>query len=689
MVMRKNISGIVLFFILLAKLGFCTEVKPYTIGNESLGFKDFEIGLIVDPTRELTINDIVKLQDSATLISSRFVISSIKPDYWFILKLHNPTDEMAYQIIGFDEACLEVADFYYFENQGLYYQKNGLQIPLVDRQIQNRWPLEGVMIEPGETKTCYLRMHSNFLITVGIFSETITVFSHQKQLQLKWYWFYFGAALALLIYNFMLFLNVRDRVYLFYVAYVFFLLLWVLLYSGFSLYWFKNIHLHYILHASAPAMATFLTLFTRELLKVRKVSKWIDNILIAIATIYIILTLLIMINIYFFQWLAGYSMFVLLFLLFTGVYCMVNKVPLSRFYVFAMSLYLIGLFMVAAINIDAIPYSLVSRYGFIAGSFFELVMFSLALGYRLKLLVNEKSAYQQKLIATERLMKQDLEIQVQERTNELTMLSEELEMINEELSLQIAEKDKAINALKESETALLISNSSKDKFFSIIAHDLRSPFNSILGFLSILKDDYGDYNDNQRIKMIDLVHSSAQHTFNLLENLLVWSRSQTKRIVFTPTALDINALIQDSIQLVAFQAKKKNINISLMSNESIVVKADEEMIQVVLRNVLSNAIKFTGNDGEIVVSSGLYAQNEGDMAVVSVKDSGVGMDDEVKINVFNLGQNTSLPGTNNEKGTGLGLILCKEFVEIHHGKIWVESIVGKGTTVHFTLPLSS
>lgn len=246
----------------------------------------------------------------------------------------------------------------------------------------------------------------------------------------------------------------------------------------------------------------------------------------------------------------------------------------------------------------------------------------------------------------------------------------------------ITDRKEVQKKLLESEATLRELNATKDKFFSIIAHDLRGPFNSILGFSELIaeKCNSGDFKDV--CKMSNLLNSSAQHSFQLLTNLLEWSRTQRGKKLFKPSDVNILDIVKEEIDLVSLTSNKKNISIKKICPD-IQVFADYNMLQTVFRNLLSNAVKYSLNGGEIIVK----VMREEKEVKVSVFDNGVGISKEKKKKLFNIGEVESTPGTSNEKGTGLGLILCKEFVEIHGGKIWVESIEGGGSVFYFTLPL--
>lgn len=239
------------------------------------------------------------------------------------------------------------------------------------------------------------------------------------------------------------------------------------------------------------------------------------------------------------------------------------------------------------------------------------------------------------------------------------------------------------NRLKDSEKSLRKSNAAKDKFFSIIAHDLKSPFNTLMGYNYLLMKEYHQYDDEKRESMIRSLYDITKQTFNLLENMLVWSRSQTGSIPFAPRSINITKLLLENVRMFAPTARAKNITLTMgMQITENFVFADPGMVQTVLRNLVTNAIKFTPEKGEVI----LNVEDENDeQVIVSVSDNGVGIDPAKKDQLFAVDNNYSTRGTHDEKGTGLGLAICREFVEKNGGEIWLESTPGAGSKFSFTL----
>ena len=231
-------------------------------------------------------------------------------------------------------------------------------------------------------------------------------------------------------------------------------------------------------------------------------------------------------------------------------------------------------------------------------------------------------------------------------------------------------------------TKLLATNNSKDKFFSILAHDLRGPLGSALGWSELLIQEVDSLPKEQIHKMSSMVYESVNTAFSLLTNLLEWGRTQSGKMAFTPKLIPLSELVEEIVCLLNGLAQLKFITIKNLIPPDHVVLADRNMLTTIIRNLISNAIKYTNLNGNISISS--RANNQ--LCQIAVSDDGVGMTDEKIEQLFQIENSISSPGTNEEKGTGLGLILCKEFVEKHGGKIWVDSQMGQGSTFYFILP---
>jgi PAS domain S-box-containing protein len=223
----------------------------------------------------------------------------------------------------------------------------------------------------------------------------------------------------------------------------------------------------------------------------------------------------------------------------------------------------------------------------------------------------------------------------------------------------------------------------KDKFFSIISHDLRSPLSGLMGILDILNSSYETLDENEKKEIISDATLVSKTTYTLMENLLEWSRIQTGIMNYQPERLKIQRLVNNIVLLYEPNFKNKGINFTSDIKTDIFVFADKSMTETILRNLISNAIKFTFQGGTIAASSDI----NGDMVIIKVKDSGVGIDEEKIPDLFRVDVSSSTKGTAKEPGTGLGLIICEELAERQKGKIWIESKKNEGSTVYFSVPI--
>jgi PAS domain S-box-containing protein len=278
---------------------------------------------------------------------------------------------------------------------------------------------------------------------------------------------------------------------------------------------------------------------------------------------------------------------------------------------------------------------------------------------KLKKIENQLRKKSDDLLETNRLL--------EGRQKEILMQSEALALQTQNLMMINTELDRL--------------NRTKDKFFSIIAHDLRNPFNAIIGFCELLRTDFSDMDDHQKLNLLELINISSQTAYNLLENLLQWARTQTDKINYDPVEFNLSESVKAVMDLHCVTARKKGVKLKNQIDNKTLVYADKNMISTVLRNLVSNAIKFSNPNGDIIVSSNLKT----DMVEVHVADSGIGMNRESLTKLFRIDTYYSTAGTMGESGTGLGLIICKEFVEKNSGRIKASSSEGSGTTVSFTL----
>ncbi len=278
-----------------------------------------------------------------------------------------------------------------------------------------------------------------------------------------------------------------------------------------------------------------------------------------------------------------------------------------------------------------------------------------------------------------------LQQELQEQNRTLDTYVTLLEERNVELNAKNAQLDGKNAQLDEKNAQLKEVNASKDKFFSIIAHDLRNPFSGFLGLTKIIVENIDSYDQDGLTKFVGVLHDAAKNLYSLLENLLTWARIQQGVIDYVPRPLNLHTIVRRNTDLLRPSAEQKQISLINKIEGQTIVSADDKMVDTVVRNLLSNALKFTTSGGTVTVSA---RPAEGHVEV-AVSDTGIGISEKNIAKLFRIDAKYQRVGTADELGTGLGLILCKDFVERNNGDIGVESEVGQGATFRFTLPKPS
>ena len=251
----------------------------------------------------------------------------------------------------------------------------------------------------------------------------------------------------------------------------------------------------------------------------------------------------------------------------------------------------------------------------------------------------------------------------------------DLKKAKKTISLQNEELEKQREQLRE-------LNASKDKFFSIIAHDLRNPIAGFLNLTDVLSTNFDVFSESENKDFITVMNQASKQLYNLLENLLQWSRSQTGNIDYEPRYISVKKMINEIIDALMINIENKQLKINIKVDDKTIAYVDENMITTVIRNLISNAIKFS----PLGESINIRCTQQDEFIVLAIIDNGVGIKKDDQNKLFRIDQHITTPGTADEKGSGLGLILCKEFVEKNGGKIWVESEINKGSSFIFTMP---
>ncbi|NVO18966.1 MAG: hypothetical protein HXX13_04665 [Bacteroidetes bacterium] len=606
---------------------------------------------------------------------------------WFKINFSNHCDADAW--LEFGTIAARYIDFYAPDSNGRYHA------PILTgslRGIKSKpYPVNTFWMPLSKAgdhsvKTYYIRIEEQTPFEAPLFIGTLQSLHKHKSTNDYLVAGYMGAIIIMLLYNAFIWLSTREKLYLIYILYLFCSLVVPPAQNSYPFmarignyeWWFEHfIFFVAVANSLVGLFAIFYLNLKTELPKIYRIMVVLIMSLLVMGTLNFFFPIGNLVN-------AFQVCIILLFslCLFSGYYLLIRRRKQAFYYSLGWTFMIIfACIFIFTIN-GLLPYNSFTRNAVFFGIVLETWMFSLALGNRINVLKREKESTQQDMLyqAIEneksiRDQKEELEKEVIKRTAEILNASKELRAVNKQLA-------NSNEKLSEQTANLELVNATKDKFFSIIAHDLRNPFNTIFGFADLLAKNLDQY-DKEKIKeLLEPIRTSSKNTFTLLENLLTWSRMQTGEIEFEPGYHDIMILFQEAIESVESQARQKDIVINQGMTYYAEVFGDKNMITTILRNLLSNAIKFTHPGGVIL----LTASFKDDFCEISVKDNGVGITVQGLEKLFQVHNKINTKGTANERGTGLGLVLCKEFVQKQGGKIWANAKEGFGSEFSFTLP---
>ena len=428
-----KITAVVLVLIGLHLQAFAAapDAPVYEVGGGEVRYVDFPVYFVSDESRSVDVTDIAAGAIPGEVIPSRYHIPEVIADRWFIFDIRNSSGEPVTRIIRLDEAIFEVAELYYQQDGNWVRLQGGLNIPLNERALKNRTPSFAVSLSPEETRRLYLKFYSGtFHLTLGarLESPEQAVLFEQKFLFV--YMMFFGAVGALLAYNLFLLLSLRDMIYLYYVMHGVCFLVWTAFYNGFDFYFHDNLEINLGLMPVVPLIAAFQTMFMRRLLDTRLYLPLLDRFLAGIALYFFAISAGTFVNQGVYHYLALSVPALVIVLLGTGIYSVYRRLPMAPYYLAASSGNVIGSFFLAGVCIGAIEYSFPARHGILIGFTAEMIIFALALAYRVKRLENEKLHYQKEATRIEKSAREKLEVLVDRRTAELRKSNLELEKLS-------------------------------------------------------------------------------------------------------------------------------------------------------------------------------------------------------------------------------------------------------------------
>lgn len=610
--------------------------------------------IVKDPDSKMTAEELLMLPAIASAPEGNRIASFGFSDaaYWFSVSLDNTDSAPLQRLLVLEPTWLDDVQVTLIQANGTRQEyKGGDTLPFKHRTILHRQINFELTLPPGRNRLLVrTRTRDPFLVGMTLWERS--AFFESDSWESKYLGLIYGAIGAMLLFNLVLFLSVREKIYAAYVGYLSGFLIAHATYNGhmYPLFWpdspvwgnWAHSVFIYLFQLTGVFFAIhFLDLRTRLF----RAYRWaVGFILALLATsaitafwggygLHVSASIL---------WVIVYSPFLLLL----GILSLLAGNRAARFFLTATVAGFIGSFITAATVSGLIPFSFYGYRAIDFGMLVDAVLLSLALADRLRLSRAEAEQAKSELIEATRSHAQGLEETVAQRTQELSQ-----------------------------------ANATKDKFFAIVAHDLRGP----IGSLAVLFNDVIEAPKDLTGELLEIVRTSTNSTSKFLEELLTWARSQKGEIDCNPEAFDIGQVLMATQALFSTQAQAKGVHLNLNVEDACWVFADLAMTHTILRNLTSNALKFTQSGGS--VSARL--DKEQDRCSVQIKDTGVGMSQEIQQSLFRLDvRPQSLRGTQNETGTGLGLILCREFIEKMGGALSVESVPGKGSTFRFALPVA-
>ena len=654
-----------------------------------------EVAVLINQQEITWLIDKPGQQDFKQIINSGFTAYD-KKDFlspktnwaiWCKLELSNKS--------GFDqEYILQTAKWGLFEvyiiaeNENITHLLSGSLIPLHQRSQPSNTNAVKFLIGDNETKRVFLKFKSQYSIylhkDVSLRLVKQTYFEKTDRQRLLWQGLFFGIILVMALYNLFILFAVRDISYLYYVLSIISIGLYFAFYYGFGIEY---------LWPGLPRWDTFFftiinpftglvrILFTRTYLHTPHLLPRINRILNALATACVI-TLITGLGCYFLDIdilkplvtiIGALGALVLIMMLVAGIAAYYyDKYEPAKYFIAANILLVIGAIAFIFRETGLIADNFFTRYLVQYGVLIQAVVLSLGLASRLNRmrlqLANETITREQEKKELIEIQKRELQQQVNEKTSDLqqknTILSE------------------TVNQLTESENKLSQLNQVKDKLFSVVSHDLRNPLATMQSFLRLVTEHDKKMSEAERQKSFSEAQQSLDNLNELLYNLLQWSKSQMNLLQYRPDKLNIKLIIDGTVKLAQLNAQMKDVKIKTTVEEGLTAYADKDMAEFIVRNLLSNAIKFSYRNSNVEIKA--FALNK--TVVVEIIDNGVGLS-ETKIKTL-LKKNTATTqrGTEKEKGTGLGLLICKEFIAKNGGELQIKSEPGKGSVFSFTLP---
>lgn len=689
-----NIYFRLIFFTITLLLNFVStfsqaENTIKLFNNDQLFLAGKDISYFEDPIGKLKLKDILDAENQYLFKEHNrdvFNRPGTKSVFWIKITIQNYSDEDSWLEVGSNYAWY--IDFYAPDSLGQYLSpiETGTMRPENNKlhDVNLFWlPLNRA--NENQIKTYYVRVKSGLTFELPLQVGTIRSLSKNKYTNDNLTAGFIGIMLIMLLYNLFIYISTKDHIYLYYLGYLFLMTFSMPYANGYPfienldfLFFDKAFWNTYFLVWHAPAYffaGAFCIHYLDLKTKGPKIRRLIQLEIIIIAVVFPLLNIL---GFQFVDLVNVVQVSILIFYLTclaAGYYFVIKGHKQAYFYALGWTFLIAGAFIFFAVINGFLPYNPITRNALYFGVAIEVALFSLALANRLNELRDEKDLIRSENLLLIKDQNENLEREVKKRTTDLEAMNNELTQSNEELLLTTEKLD--------AQTKKLIDvNQTKDQLFAIISHDLRSPINSLKGILNLMYRE--DISKEEFLKFSKDAKHNVEHAHFMLNNLLNWASFQMHGMSTKAEVIGPKSIVSENIELFHEVAKKKSIIVRNEIHDETKIFADYNHINLVIRNLLSNALKFTENGGKVNFKAAIVQDN----CEISISDSGIGISDHILQDIFSFKSGNSQVGTEGEKGTGLGLPLCKEFIEKNNGQIWMESQNGEGTTFYVKLPLS-
>lgn len=579
--------------------------------------------------------------------------------HWFRFDLVNRSNTQDWFLeVGF--APLDHIELYSRDVNGKWtLQFSGDMYPISSRPVRHRHVVFPFVLKPDTRETYYLKVVSTSALQVPVSVWSPQGFRDHTYYEQFANGIFYGVMLIMVFYNLFLYFFIRDRTVLYY---VFTLVAGTNVVAYFQGYGFLYLNPEspgfneFVAAFASPFFIVTSVALTRSFLDLKRFSFWLDRLLLAVAVVSVIFGILTI-------GLSGYISYLpmrllallnFVFMMAAAVYCFYRRYRPARYFLLAWATLVILGILLDFRNLGLVDDYWILDNALYIGCVMQTLLISFALGDKIKVLQKENTDAQQRALVREQEEKERLEREVEARTEEI----------------------------RQKNTQLAEGNNLKDKLLSLISHDVRSPLIALQGVLDM--QDMNSLSQQDLQRLLERIGDRLHYTSDFLDNLLQWSRLQMSGEKLVPIAerIPVHQMLVTATSLIRTECERKGILLVIDVPGDFAAFADRSMMQTVIRNLVSNAVKFTPTGGRIVVRAVL----QNNLVVVRVTDTGVGISSKQMATLFTL-TGVTTAGTEEEKGTGIGLVICKEFVERNGGTIHATSTVGAGTTFEFTIPL--